>query len=119
MHIVRHLRALADRAAYSRVVHTKRVYDYEEVELVDEVTGEVRMVWARSSGSGRTVERKRKVKRRVKRWRSMHGFEVVNDGLARLPDIARIMHHYLHEISDLEGFDVQLLDKPQRDWFDT
>jgi hypothetical protein len=118
MYIVRHLRKLADRSSYSRVVSTKWVKSWAEVEYVDPETGEVRTEWAVESQ--RPAQRKRKVHRRVKRWRRVCGFEVVNDSLEYVPDIARIIAHHLEALSEREGYDVRLLGRPDEpDWFDS
>lgn len=77
--IVKHLRALADRSAHMQ-----------------------RTRWVKGGVNPRTGEiweprqRKRPVRRRVKRWRNRmgYGFELFNDPLVRLPDIARIIRHY-------------------------
>jgi hypothetical protein len=76
---VKHLRALADRSSYSQSVR-----------------------WVKGGYNPRTGEiweprqRKRPVRRRVKRWRNRmgYGFELFNDPLVRLPDIARLIRHY-------------------------
>lgn len=123
MHIIRHLRALADRAAYSRVVTATWTRVYEEVEKVPdgalfgtdgEIFGTVRIA------SHRLGQRKRKVKRRVKRWRNRCGFEVVNDSLEYVADIARIMAYHLPALSEREGYDLRLLSPSEDgpDWFD-
>jgi hypothetical protein len=89
--IVKHLRALADREAYSQLTR-----------------------WVKGGHNPRTGEvwlpreRKRPVRRRVKRWRNRmgYGFELFNDPLVRLPDIARIIRHYgdAYIIDDGSGF---------------
>ncbi len=79
MHIVKHLRALADRSSYSRKVSVvKGGYNPR--------TGEV---WE-------ARPRKRAVHRRVKRWRNRNGYGyiVVNDGSAMAAGIARIVSFY-------------------------
>lgn len=125
MPVIKHLRALSDRTSYSRTVTTKWVREYREVEehdlAVDVETGElidtIRSEWVVSH---RPDTRKRPVHRRVKRWRNMRGFEVVNDGLASIASIERIMRHHLPRITELESYDVSLLsgvpDEP--DWFE-
>jgi hypothetical protein len=79
MHIVRHLRALADRSSYSRKVATvKGGYNPRTVE-----------VWE-------SRQRKRPVHRRVKRWRNRagYGYIVVNDGTSLAADIGRIVSYF-------------------------
>lgn len=118
MHIARHFRKLSDRNSYSRVVTSKWVKTWAEVEYVDPVTGELRTEWAVESQQ--PARRKRKVHRRVKRWRTLRGFEVVNDGLDGVPDVARLIAHHLEALSERVGYDVRLLssfeDRP--DWFE-
>lgn len=79
MHIVRHLRALADRSSYSRKTRVVK-------GGMNERTGEV---WEPRA-------RKRAVHRRVKRWRnrSGYGYIVVNDGTAMASDIGRIVSYF-------------------------
>lgn len=122
-HVVRHLRALADRNAYSRVVTTKWVRESREVTspewVLDVETGEVtqqmQSTWVTTS---RPESRKRKVRRRVKRWRTLHGFEVVNDSLGMVDSIVRVMHAHLPSVSEAEGYDLRLLSPPDEpDWF--
>lgn len=91
MHIVRHLRALADRASYSRKEtlikggHNPR-------------TGEI---WE-------ARPRKRSVNRRVKRWRNRngYGYMLLNNGPDVVPGIARIVAHFggAFIVDDRESF---------------
>ena len=79
MHIVRHLRALADRSSYSRKTQVVKGGQNDR-------TGEV---WE-------PRKRKRSVHRRVKRWRnrSGYGYIVVNDGTSMAADIGRIVSYF-------------------------
>lgn len=89
--IVKHLRALSDRDSYSQMTR-----------------------WVKGGYNPRTGEiweprqRKRPVRRRVKRWRNRmgYGFELFNDPLVRLPDIARLirLHGDAFIVDDGSGF---------------
>lgn len=89
--IVKHLRALSDRSSYSQATR-----------------------WVKGGHNPRTGEyweprqRKRPVRRRVKRWRNRmgYGYELFNDPTIRLPDIARIIraHGDFILVDEASGF---------------
>jgi hypothetical protein len=112
MHIVHHLRHLADASSYSRKTRTVKGHTLP----FDPATGECTPTYFQP----RT--RKRPVARRVKRFRNRngYGFLVLNDGLSTVADIARIISALVNDEENRQtrlGYDLS--SGVDGDWFGT